>query len=247
MKRLLSFIGILALIALGFGAGVVYMLLPHEPIVLQQDAVVENVVASSVELKNDAGQYLDIQMPDAKTLFIFYPGGLVRPQAYEWLGVTLAPLGVRTLIPVFTADLAVTSPDRATKLLDVAGKYDRVFIGGHSLGGAMAARFALKNPETIDGLILMGAFSAKSDDLSRLNFPTLTLAAEFDGLATLDEVKSSLQRLPKDANLGIIEGAVHSFFGRYGPQRGDGLPTVTRHQAEEAITIAMEAFLKSTE
>jgi Alpha/beta hydrolase family len=246
VKRLLSFIGILALIALGFGLGVFYMLLPHTPVILNQDAAVENVDSQPrVELKHDAGQYIDIQpATSAKTLFIFYPGGLVRPQAYEWLGVALAPLGVRTIIPVFSADLAVTAPNRANDILQKLGDYDRVVIGGHSLGGAMAARYALKNPDKVKGLVLMGAFSANSDDLSALNFPVLSLAAEHDGLATLDEVTASLGRLPKDTKLELVEGSVHSFFGRYGPQRGDGIPTVSRDQAERDIVFALTKFFQ---
>jgi Alpha/beta hydrolase family len=246
MRRLFSFIGILALIALGFGAGVFYMRLPHSPVVLGQDAVVDGMTSRpQVELKNDAGQYIDIQPAgEAKILFIFYPGGLVRPQAYEWLGVALAPLGVRTVIPVFTADLAVTAPNRANQLLEKLGSYERVVIGGHSLGGAMAARYTLKNSDKLGGLVLMGAFSAGSDDLSTLALPVLVLAAEHDGLATLDEVKAGLPRLPSDATFAQIDGAVHSFFGRYGPQRGDGVPTVSRTQAEAEIISSLTAFFQ---
>lgn len=248
MRRLLSFIGILALTALGFGAGVFYMYFPRESVVLHQDAVVEDVSAEEfrVSLKSDAGQYIDIEPAgDATTLFIFYPGGLVRPQAYEWLGVALAPLGVRTVIPVFTADLAVTAPNRATQLLEKLGSYERVIIGGHSLGGAMAARYSLDNAGTLDGLVLMGAFSAEGDNLSVFELPTLVLAAEHDGLATLAEIEAGLARLPRDATLEIIEGSVHSFFGRYGPQRGDGLPTVSRAQAEAAIIQTLSTFFNN--
>ncbi len=245
MRRVLSFIGVLALVALGFGAGVFYMLLPRTPVVLNQDAVVDGVTANNltVELKNDAGEYIDIQpATEARTLLIFYPGGLVRPQAYEWLGVALAPLGVRTVIPVFSADLAVTSPNRATQLLEKLGSYERVVIGGHSLGGAMAARYALNHADKLNGLVLMGAFSAESDNLSTLELPVLVLAAEHDGLATLDEVKAGLPRLPKSTTLDIIEGSVHSFFGRYGPQRGDGIPTVSRTTAEAEIVSNLTQF-----
>ena len=35
---------------------------------------------------------------------------------------------------------------------------------------------------------------------------------------------------------------MHSFFGRYGPQAGDGVPTVPRSDAEEAITKALTEF-----
>jgi hypothetical protein len=248
MRRIFSFIGILALVALGFGAGVFYMLLPRTPVILNQDAVVDGVAASNVrvEFKNDAGEYIDIgPVSEAQTLFIFYAGGLVRPQAYEWLGVALAPLGVRTVIPVFTADLAVTAPNRATQLLEKLGSYDRVVIGGHSLGGAMAARYALNNADKLNGLVLMAAFSAEGDNLSTLRLPTLVLAAENDGLATLPEVQAGMARLPSDSGLEIIDGAVHSFFGRYGPQRGDGLPTVPRTQAEAAILLGLTAFFRN--
>ena len=126
VKRFLSFVGILALIALGVGLGVAYMLLEPAPFVLHQDAVVAEVssTAYTSTFVNEAGGYLDISPTsrEAETLFIFYPGGLVRPQAYEWLGVALAPLGVRTLIPVMPLDLAVIAPDRASKLLDSPAK-----------------------------------------------------------------------------------------------------------------------------
>jgi hypothetical protein len=36
---------------------------------------------------------------------------------------------------------------------------------------------------------------------------------------------------------------VHAFFGRYGPQAGDGVPTVPRTQAETQILAAFDAFL----
>ncbi len=51
-----------------------------------------------------------------------------------------------------------------------------------------------------------------------------------------------MARLPADAELVVLGGAVHSFFGRYGPQRGDGEPTYTRAEAETEITAALAAF-----
>ena len=109
----------------------------------------------------------------------------------------------------------------------------------------MAARYALNNAGKLDGLVLMGAFSAESDNLSVFELPTLVLAAEHDGLATLDEIKAGLARLPRDASLEIIEGSVHSFFGRYSPQRGDGLPIVSRMQAEASIIEVLNRFFSN--
>lgn len=234
------------LVVLAFAAGRFYPVLRRPPLVLHQDAVVAGIDPAqvSVSYNPDSGGFIDIAPQGGfDTLFIFYPGGLVRPQAYEWLGVALAPYGVRTLIPVFPLDLAVTAPNRAEKLLRLAeGK--NVVLGGHSLGGAMAARFALRQPEAISGLVLMGAFGAEGDDLSALPLEVLVLAAEHDGLATLAEVRAGLTRLPDTARLAVLNGSVHSFFGRYGPQPGDGLPTVTRAAAERQLQGALGAFLQ---
>ncbi len=180
----------------------------------------------------------------ADVLLILYPGGLVRPHAYTWIGVALAPVGVRTLVPTMPLDLAVLGRDRATGLIrDRRDGEASVVIAGHSLGGAMAASWAARHEGVADGLILMGAYPASGDDLSEHDLPTLVLAAEHDGLATLPEVRDGMSRLPGRAGIEIIGGAVHAFFGRYGPQRGDGLPTVPRADAEAEIAGAIEAFL----
>lgn len=231
---------------LGAGTGWSVGLLNHGPVVMQQDAVVAEVSQGShtTQLHPEAGGYIDIApSTPASTLLVFYPGGLVRPQAYEWLGVALVPFGVRTVIPIFPLDLAVIDKNRIRKLLDHLQPRIPVLLGGHSLGGAMAASTLKANPQGISGLILMGAYPASSDDLSGLNLPVLTLAAEHDGLATLADIRDSLKRLPSSTEQVVVKGSVHAFFGRYGPQKGDGLPTVTHGAAEQQITRAIQKFL----
>jgi len=246
MKQFFRTLLMLGLIALAFGIGLIFPILNRPAIVTSQDSVVfGTTVMSEASLKTDNGNYIDIspKSAEADKLFIFYPGGLVRPQAYEWLGTALAEEGVRTVIPVFPFDLAITSANRADKFASLMNDYDKVILGGHSLGGAMAARYALENSENLDGLVLMGAFSAGSDDLSSLALPTQVQAAEHDGLATLDEIEDGMKRLPVPSELVVIQGAVHSFFGRYGPQRNDGIPTLSRHEAEHQIVSALKEFL----
>ena len=261
-RRLLTLLGLLALAALSFGVGRLYPVLVRPPLVVGQDAMIEGTAKGvtggallsasyPASYMDAAGGYLIVRpVGESRTLFIFYPGGLVRPQAYEWLGHALAPLGVTTVIPRFPFDLAVTAPNRAARLLEhlnAGGAFERVILGGHSLGGAMAVRFVKGHPESVDALVLMGAFGPASDDLSSVQLPTLVLAAQNDGLATLGEVREGMSRLPADAQFVEIEGAVHAFFGRYGPQRGDGLPTVSRGAAEADILAALTSFLKSLE
>ncbi len=245
MKRFRHVLLLVLLFVLAFAAGRLYPVLRRPPLIPNQDAVVAGVDPSQVPVayNPDLGGFIDIGPKDFDKLFIFYPGGLVRPQAYTWLGVALAPLGVRTLIPVFPVDLAVTAPNRADQLISLAeGK--PVVVGGHSLGGAMAARYVLRHPDAATGLVLMGAYSADGDDLSALPLEVLVLAAENDGLASVEEVRAGTPRLPETAKLKIIRGSVHGFFGRYGPQAGDGLPTVTRAAAERQIIGTLHKFFR---
>ncbi len=247
MKQFFRALLFIALLALTFGLGWAFPILKRPVIVTSQNAVVfGTTTTSNISLNSGSNQYIDISPTNlaAETLFIFYPGGLVRPQAYEWLGTALAEENVRTIIPVFPFDLAVLNSNRANQFEDLMAQYDKVILGGHSLGGAMAARYALKNAEKLDGLVLMGAFSAGSDDLSGSSLPVQVQAAEHDGLATLQEIQDAMQRLPANSSeLVVIQGAVHSFFGRYGPQRNDGLATISRHEAEQQIISALKDFL----
>ncbi|MDR9391142.1 MAG: alpha/beta fold hydrolase [Trueperaceae bacterium] len=241
-----------ALVAAGLvAAGALATWLPPGPLVPAADAAVAGVSASSVRIAayDAAGGGVEVAPRDgaADVTFVLYPGGRVRPHAYAWIGVALAPAGVRTLIPTLPLDLAVFARDRldALREADLVGA-GPVVLGGHSLGGAMAvAHLARRAPDAVDGLVLMGAYPAAGDDLSDRAWPTLVLAAELDGLATEAEVTAGLERLPGRADLVAIEGAVHAFFGRYGPQRGDGRPTVPRAAAERAVRAALEGFFAS--
>lgn len=229
------------LLALGIGVGV------RPPLVVGQDAAVQGAQARAT-LQTSPGTFLDIQPMNGPydTLLVFYSGGLVRPQAYEWLGTALAGQGVRTVIPAFPLDLAVTGIGRADALIRQFGTGKRVILAGHSLGGAMAAQYARDHRAQLSGLILMGAYPAGNvslRDLPGAPLPVLSLLAEHDGVADAADVRDGLNRLPPSARLTVIEGANHAFFGRYGPQKGDGLPTVTRAEAEAQIMAEIQGFL----
>jgi predicted esterase len=177
-------------------------------------------------------------------VFVYYPGGRVPAQSYEFIARALAAQGVTVAIPVMPLELAVISPNRASEVrsaLETDGMTITKFIvGGHSLGGAMAAKYAFSNP--VDGLVLMGAYSV--DDLTGKSFKVLDLAAEHDGLATPEKVKAGLEKLPPGSSMDIISGGIHAFFGRYGPQAGDGSPTVARDVFEKNMLEKLSKYFQ---
>ncbi|WP_415791528.1 alpha/beta hydrolase [Deinococcus saxicola] len=244
--RVRFWLGLILALVSGYLIALAQSAVVRPPLVIGQDAVPPSGQAQGVTstLENEGGAFIDIKPGgEAKTLLIYYPGGLVRPQAYEWLGRALATDGVQTVIPVFPLDLAVTGVDRADALIKKFGEGKQVIIAGHSLGGAMAAQYAKGHTDQLGGMILMGAYPAGNLSLKDTSLPVLSLLAEHDRVADPANVRDGLNRLPDSAQLTVISGSVHSFFGRYGPQKGDGLPTMTHAAAEAEILGAVRAFL----
>ena len=178
-------------------------------------------------------------------LFMLIPGGLVPAEAYAFIAEHLAKNGVTTIIPEVPFGIAFADfnkPERIRLMLEAGGeRFRKVVYGGHSLGGAMAG-LVTGFGARVDGLVLMAAFPAI--DCSRFEIPTLTIAAELDGLISVQRVRDSLAQLPKNAQLEVITGGVHAFFGRYGVQARDGTPTVAREVFEARLLELLDGFFK---
>ena len=244
-RRFLRVLLPVLLLLLAFGIGMLWPTLHRPALRLNQDAVYPGTVAWASWSEADGG-VIDVRpvTGQAKTLLVFYPGGLVRPQAYQWLGTALAQRGVETVIVRFPLDLAVLGIGRADAIIRRYGAGKTVYMAGHSLGGAMAAQYVSGHAGQVAGLILMGAYPAGNVSLaSQTNLRVLDLMGEHDEVAKASAVKDGLTRLPASTRLVTVRGSVHSFFGRYGPQAGDGTPTVTQMQAEAQIVAEMGAFL----
>lgn len=254
MKRrtVLRWLAVIAAVALAFTVGANWSVLVRPPLVVGQDAVTDPATALLTPVVEDAGGPTIVVRPPVGTaeravLVVFYPGGLVRPQAYEWLGRALAVKGYTTVIPEFPFDLAVTEVGRASTLIERYGAGKQVVLAGHSLGGAMAAQYladelkAGRQPAA--GLVLEASYPPDGADLSGAHLKSLTLRAANDGVSNAAKVSGGLARLPADAQEVVVPGAVHAFFGRYGPQSGDGIPSVDRADAEAFILTTIEDFL----
>ena len=178
---------------------------------------------------------LTILTPDADSNtgmgFIFYPGGKVEETAYLPLLDRLREGGVTVVLVKVPLRLAVFDINAADKVYDAVPGISRWFIGGHSLGGAMASSYVAGNEDKLSGLILLGAYPVNDSPIS-----TLCIYGSEDIM--LDKTK-----LEGVANVLRIEGGNHAQFGNYGLQEGDGTATMSREEQQSIAAEAMLAFI----
>jgi hypothetical protein len=166
---------------------------------------------------------------------VLYPGGRVDPRAYAPAGRALGEAGYLVAIVPMPLNLAVFAPDRAGDVMTAFPDVAHWAVGGHSLGGAMAARFAYEGPMAVEGLVLWAAYPVSTDDLSGYDLAVTSIYGTRDGLATQDELAASRMLLPPDTAWVAIEGGNHAQFGWYGPQNGDNEATISREEQQAQI------------
>lgn len=170
------------------------------------------------------------------TAMIFYSGGKVEHLAYlPIMEKITAKSGITTILVKMPFNLAVFGASKADQVIEQFPDITDWYIGGHSLGGAMASDYASKNQTKVDGLILMGAYIYGDYPADR----TLTI------YGTLET--DVAQQIVYTDNVVAIDGGNHAQFGHYGKQKGDPDATVSREEQQRIAVEAIEAFLLSRE
>ena len=176
----------------------------------------------------------------ANTGVIFQPGARVDARAYanilrpiaeagHQVVIVKQPLGVGFLASGFAASWAEEHPE-----------IGRWVVAGHSLGGVVAAQNAAE-PNATNDLVLWASYP--SSDISNEAFAAVSVFGTNDGLTTIAQIEESVDDLPPGTGFVEVEGAIHSYFGDYGAQPGDGEPGVARNVAQDRIVSATLAFL----
>jgi hypothetical protein len=183
------------------------------------------------------------QYSTSETGFIFYPGGRVRAESYAPVGRALAEQGFLVVIVPMPLNLAVLNIQAAHPVIDAYPEIKRWGIGGHSLGGAMAARFAYQNPGVVQGLALLASYPASGDDLSTAPIHALSIYGDRDGLLDDGNLAASQDLLPPTTEWIKIEGGNHAQFGWYGEQQGDRPALIDRIEQQALTQAALTQWL----
>lgn len=155
---------------------------------------------------------------------IFYPGGKVEYTSYAPLMQFLADKGVLCLLVKMPFNLAVFGKNAAFGLQERYPQIERWYIGGHSLGGVMAASYVSEHSEDFEGLILLGAYSTA--DLSGTGLNVMSAYGSEDGIMNMKKYEKCRSNLPEDFSEYVIDNGNHANFGGYGDQTGDGVSNI---------------------
>ena len=174
--------------------------------------------------------------------FIFYPGGKVEYTAYIPLMQACAEEGILCVLLEMPFNLAVLDVNAEDGIQKEYPGIEEWYIGGHSLGGSMAASYLADHAEDYEGLILLGSYSTA--DLSDSDLAVLSVFGSEDEVMNREKYDKYKSSLPGDFTEYVIDGGCHAYFGMYGAQDGDGTPTITN---EEQIRITVENIVKVME
>jgi pimeloyl-ACP methyl ester carboxylesterase len=201
--------------------------------------------SSQVQVTTTEEQIVFLPRAGASVGLIFYPGARVEAEAYAVFLHEIARWGYATFAPKLPLGLAVFGQDRAATLISASPAIQRWVLGGHSMGGGVACDFVATHPN-VSGLLLYGTFCGC--ELShRRDLAATLIYGTHDAVITPAQVISARSQLPAQTRSVAIEGGIHSFFGDYGPQEGDGQAALSREEARVQILQASHALLQQVE
>ncbi len=206
-------------------------------------AAIQTMLSTSVRLHTLQNRTRVTGEENASVGFIFYPGGKVEAYSYLPLLMSCSENDIFCAMPEMPYNLAVFDIDAAEGIREQYPEIDRWYIGGHSLGGSMAASHLADHTDEYEGLILLGSYS--TEDFSAGKVDVLSIYGSEDGVLNMEKYEEYKANLPEELTEIVLEGGCHAYFGVYGPQNGDGAPTITNEEQIQQTADAIAAFIKA--
>lgn len=209
------------------------------------DANHRNLVSTETLPVQQGDGYLAFGDPNAEIGLVFYPGAKVEYSAYAPLMRDLAEHGYLAVVVQMPFNFAFFDINAADRVRADFPAVETWWVGGHSLGGSMAAQYAADHADdgALDGLVLLGSYSAS--DLSDTDLGAISLYGSNDQVLNRAKLEDNAHLLPKGAETVEIEGGNHASFGTYGPQNGDGEASITPAEQQTQTADAIDAYIRS--
>jgi hypothetical protein len=233
---------VLALVVIAVVGGVVYFSIP-QPDLPEAAAALQSTDAVDVtQLPNGDLEFAPRGGATATTTgLILYPGGKVDPKAYAPAAREIAAAGFFVAIVSMPLNLAVLDVDAGTRVIERHLEIRTWAVGGHSLGGSMAAEYAARQAHAVSGLVLWSSYSAV--DLSATRIQAVVIYGTLDAGAARMTSQESLGKLRLPVLVRPIEGGNHEQMGWYTGQPNDPPATISREAQQARVVAETVSFL----
>ena len=116
--------------------------------------------------------------------------------------------------------------------------YQHWYIGGHSLGGTIAARYA-SGHDQMEAVIMLASYSIDQLDEKTL---AILIYGSLDGVLNREKYQKGKDFVP-DYLEHVIEGGNHAGFGSYGKQKKDNDAQISSEdQIRETVEVIVQAL-----
>ncbi|MEI5992590.1 alpha/beta hydrolase [Candidatus Enterococcus mansonii] len=232
-KRVLWLVGVFALLIL---VGLFYIkTVTYSPTTTALDV--------SKQATNENG-LLVFEGEQEKPALIFYQGALVENASYSIWAKKVASAGFAVYLIKEPLNLAVLGQNKAEKIIQ-KNHLKSYVVGGHSLGGVMASRFAAEqaNHNQLKGVFFLASYPDEKGSLKGFKGHVLSLTGSEDGVLNWQAYEQSKKYLPEQTMYQEIKGGNHAGFGSYGEQKGDKPASINNEEQQEKIADALINWL----
>lgn len=244
-KKIIALVVIAAFVIIGIVGLILFKPYPIDDVVTAQltgDALSDYENKCGIHVENSEDQLILIP-DDADAGIIFFPGAKVQKESYYPLLQELAEDGCLCVALDFPLNMAIFDKNSADGITNDYPQIDEWYLAGHSLGGAVASMYLQDHTEEYDGLILLGSYSAIDYSEENQDIKVLSIYGSEDHVLNMERYIQSRKFVP-DMQEYVIEGGCHALFGSYGPQDGDGVPSISPESQIHITADYIEEFIE---
>ncbi len=168
---------------------------------------------AAVEVSDDEWFVISPTGVEARAGLIIYPGAHSAVRGYVKVMTRLAEAGYLVVATRMPLGYAFLAPNRAKDVFEAYPTIEHWFLAGHSLGGAMAGRYAALHGDRLAGLAFWDAYPPEANSLADSQVPTMLLyRATLDGEPE-QKFNEKKHLFPSSTDWVPIRGGDHGQFG----------------------------------
>jgi pimeloyl-ACP methyl ester carboxylesterase len=155
----------------------------------------------------------------------------------------IATEGYLVVVPEMPLNMAPFDANAADDIQAYFPQIEHWVIGGHSVGGTIAAQYMFNHPEEIDGLVIWASYPANNVNLAEDPRPIALIYGSLDPRVNAASVAERQHLLPPQCAYVLIEGGDHHQFGAYQITPEEHFATISRSDQHIQIIEATLALL----